>query len=97
MERQAAWLAEHAPPGWLSAFFDAVRDVHRRLARFPTIGTVVRADERIVLRELPFPRRLPYLAQYAHAAAEPIERIWLVRLFHYAQRRPEPDLSGWPW
>ncbi len=97
VERQAAWLAEHAPPGWLDAFFVALRDAHRRLARFPALGPVVQADERIVLRELPIARRLPYLVQYAHEPTEPIRRVWLVRLFHYGQRRPEPDLSGWPW
>ncbi len=97
IERQEAWLAENVPSAWLAAFSEALRVTRRRLARFPAIGAVARADERVVLRELPFPRRLPYLVQYVHEAGEPIRRIWLVRLLHYGQRRTEPDLSGWPW
>jgi len=97
VEHQEAWLAEHAPRAWLDAFFEGLDAARRRLMRFPEVGVVLKADERVVLRELPFPRRLPYVVQYAYEPIRPIRQLWLVRLFHYGQRRDEADLSGWPW
>lgn len=97
VERQAEWLEEHSEAARLRSFLAGLRDAQKLIARFPAIGTVLMSDERVVLRELPFPRRLPYLLQYVHEPKEPIRRVWLVRLFHHGQRRAEPDLSGWPW
>jgi hypothetical protein len=97
VERQEAWLAEHAPRAWLEAFFEGLDAARRRLIRSPELGIVLKADQRVVLRELSFARRLPYIVQYVHEPVRPIRQLWLVRLFHYGQYRKEPDPSGWPW
>jgi plasmid stabilization system protein ParE len=93
---RVAWLEENAPLEWLERFRDGLTSVTRRIAAYPRSGTPLQDEAGLVLRAMAFPGRLPYLVYYTHPSAEPIDDVYLLRLFHYRQRRTPRRLSEWP-
>lgn len=92
-----AWLGENAPEDWLDNFLAALDDVRRELEQFPDLGSPVKGDDRVIVRQKRFPRGLPYFAYCAHLREEPVREVFLTHLFHERQHRPKLDLSQWPW
>lgn len=90
------WLEENAPAQWLEAFHDGLSAVQRRIAAYPHSGAPVKEQGRLALRAAGFSGRLPYLVYYVHRRTQPIKVVYLVRLFHYRQRRVLPRLREWP-
>lgn len=96
LDVRLAWLEEHAPEEWLEAFREGLESVKRRISAYPRSGTPLKKDARLVLRAKAFPHRLPYLVYYVHPERERIDVAYLLRLFHFRQRRRPPRLHEWP-
>lgn len=96
VDTRVAWLEGNAPVEWLERFREGLTSVTRRIAAYPRGGAPLRDEAGLVLRAKAFPGRLPYLVYYAHSSAEPIREVYLLRLFHYRQRRTPRRLSEWP-
>lgn len=91
------WLGENRTEEQLDAFLAGLSWARERIARTPRAGALVKEDPHYALRMRLFPRPLPYLVYYAHPKAEPITKVFLVRLYASGQRRPRVSLSDWPW
>lgn len=91
------WLGANAPEEWLDNFVAGLETLRRSLERFPGSGTIVRQDERVVLRARTLPGGLPYIVYYTHLREDPIREVFLSRLFHERQRRPRLRRAEWPW
>lgn len=90
---QEAWLVERGEIEWLHGFDTALERLKAILTRFPESGSTVRSGRRHVLRELTFPRGLPYVVYYVHLRRRPVREVRLLRLFHHAQQRPRIDFE----
>ena len=62
------------------------------LESFPAAGPKVAEEGTVILRKLIFPKG-PFVAWYLYDAADPEGELWLVRLFHARQKRPNPERS----
>ncbi len=96
VDARVAWLEENAPGEWLERFREGLTSVTRRIAAYPRSGTPLRDEAGVALRAKAFPGRLPYLVYYTHSSADPVDEVYLLRLFHYRQRRTPRQLSEWP-
>lgn len=96
VDARVAWLEENAPVEWLERFREGLTSATRRVAAYPRSGARVRDEAGLVLRAKAFPGRLPYLVYYTHSSVEPTEEVYLLRLFHYRQRRTPRRLGEWP-
>lgn len=94
--RQQDYLVQQQRLDWLENFYRGLEEVEQQLARFPAIGAPIHEIEHYVLREWRLPRGLPYLVQYVHRKEKRIRDLWLVRLFHFDQRRESPDFRDLP-
>lgn len=92
-----AWLADNAPEEWLDNFLAALADLRQELEQFPGLGSTVKGDERVVVRQKRFSRGLPYFAYSVHLRETPVREVFLTHLFHQRQRRPRLNLSQWAW
>lgn len=95
--RQRDDLIREGRLDWLDALYAGLEEVAERLREFPRLGAIVGVTKAYALREWPFAEGLPYLVHYAHPRTGRIRAVWLIRLWHFGQRRSTPDLSGWPW
>ena len=85
VDARIAWLEENAPVEWLERFREGL-----------TSATRLRDEAGLVLRAKAFRGPLPYLVYYTHSSAEPTDEVYLLRLFHYRQRRTPRRLDQWP-
>lgn len=96
VDARVAWLEENAPQEWLERFREGLTSVTRRIASYPLSGTPLGVETGVMLRAKAFAGRLPYLVYYTHSSAGPIDEVYLLRLFHYRQRRTPRRLREWP-
>ena len=93
-ERQVEYLVLHADPDWLERLLASIAEARERVESFPESYPAERRTTRYVVRRLTL-GDLPYLILYVHSPRRPIRLVWFVRLFHYRQERPLPDVADW--
>lgn len=96
VDARVAWLEENAPVEWLERFREGLTSATRRIAAYPRSGARLRDEAGLVMRAKAFPAGLPYLVYYTHSSAGPTDEVYLLRLFHYQQRRTLGRLTDWP-
>ncbi len=82
-----AWLQENRHEDQVDSFLLALRILRARIARYPEAGAILRQDGAVIVRVRLFPRPLPYLVHYSHAATRPVNEVFLLRIFGAGQRR----------
>lgn len=87
---QLDWLVDGGNAAWIRRLHQELRQVVRMLSAFPAAGSRVDANGALLLRKIIFPTA-PYVAWYVYDASRDAGDLWLVRLFHVRQARPEPD------
>lgn len=83
------WLVDLGARARIVELAGGLHEVVRMLATFPTAGPRMAERGTVVLRKLIFPRG-PFVAWYLHDAEAAGGDLWLVRLFHARQQRPDP-------
>jgi plasmid stabilization system protein ParE len=83
------WLVDLGARARIVQLSSGLHEVVRMLAVFPAAGPRMAERGTVVLRKLLFPQG-PFVAWYLHDAEDPGGDLWLVRLFHARQRRPDP-------
>ncbi len=74
--------------------FEGIDELVDTLRQFPAAGEIRDRRSGITLRQLRQPRG-PYLVWYVLDERRPNVEIWMVRLFHSRQLRPDPDVGRW--
>ena len=83
------WLVELGARARVVQLAQGLHSVVRMLATFPAAGPKVAERGTVALRKLIFPQG-PFVAWYLYDMEDPGGDLWLVRLFHARQRRPDP-------
>jgi plasmid stabilization system protein ParE len=92
LRAQAKWLRRLDQDDWIAALGTALDEAMTLLSEQPRIGAVEARAGRSTLRRLVL-RRVPYVVWYGVSPSGGALDVWLLRLFHARQRRPEPH---WP-
>jgi hypothetical protein len=71
--------------------------LRRDVGFFPEAAPILKQDTLVVVRQRRFPAGLPYVVYDAHLREDAVTTVYLTHLFHERQRRPQIELSDWPW
>lgn len=93
-DRQIAWLEHRGELAWIEGLEADVIRAFDLLGAYPAAGVLLHREGAIVLRRLVL-SSTPYLAWYVYEDDRPAADVWLVRLFHSRQVRPDPTPSRW--
>lgn len=89
------WIEDQGEEAWALGLVAEVVRISAFLAEFPSMGLRLQARGSVELRQLRLVR-LPFIAWYLLDTGAGDAEVWLVRLFHARQLRPEPDVGLWP-
>jgi plasmid stabilization system protein ParE len=89
---QLDWLVARDNAEWIRRLRTELHQVVRMLSAFPGAGSRLDAEGPLHLRKIIFPT-VPYVAWYVYDATDESGDLWLVRLFHVRQTRPEPEAA----
>jgi hypothetical protein len=79
---------------WIEHLLSGVIEASGLVEQVPGVGTLMATSGTIVMRKLILPKG-PYVAWYLYDAADRDGDVWLVRLFHARQRRPQATPGRW--
>lgn len=97
VRQRIEWLAENRDEEQLDGFLNGLSEVHRRIEQDPEAGPPLKSSATHILRMRLFPRPLPYLVYYGHERRQPVNEVYLVRLYGSGQDREDLEMSEWPW
>jgi plasmid stabilization system protein ParE len=83
------WFVSEGDSLHIEQLADGLHKIVRMLSSFPAAGSKIAERGAVVLRKLLFPEG-PFVAWYLYDTSDPRGELWLVRLFHARQKRPNP-------